>query len=133
MTKFEDFPRSIRKSGQNLSTSTASRESSKKSYKIQKKISTFYWDIAETQKFVWTCPQMYVGTYPIFRSQLLSVKKFWFFSQIWNFFWILWLFGGLSGGRWGWQILTSNPDRPRKIFKFVHNKLTLVNKWLVSV
>ena len=38
MNKFEDFTWSIRKRGQNLSTSTASRESSKKSYKIQKKI-----------------------------------------------------------------------------------------------
>ena len=50
-----------------------------------------------------------------------------------NFFFdFIWLFGGLSGGRWGRQILTSNPDRPSKIFKFVHNNLTLVNKWLVS-
>ena len=28
------------------------------------------------------------------------------------------------------DVLTSNPDRPRKIFKFVHNNLTLVKyKW----
>ena len=52
--------------------------------KSKKKISTFYWDIAETQKFVCTCPQMYVGTYPelkqsdILPNYVISSRKLFF-------------------------------------------------------